>query len=203
VTSRDLIGQEGDESVHDNGLGRLLALSDGVFAIAMTLLALDLKLPDLGEHVTDAQLRHALGDQWHSYLSFLVSFYVVAGYWNTHRRALRRVTELRPGVVAHTLLVLLLTATIPFAASVLGEHGGEPSATALYAAFNLAANLALIALLADVDGGDVPAERMRLRADIVVFAICVPGAYLLDGQAPWLLLLLVVSGQFSRRRARS
>lgn len=193
---------EGDEVVEDNGLGRLLALSDGVFAIAMTLLALDLKLPDLGEHVTDAQLRHALGDQWHAYLSFLVSFYVVAGYWIVHRRALRQVTELRAGIVARTLVVLLLAAAVPFPASILAEYGGEPSSTALYAAFNLAANLALIALLAAVDDADSRAERTRLWADIAVFAICVPGAYLLGGSAPWLLLLLAVSGRFARFRRR-
>ena len=55
-------GDEPREPASDNSLGRLLALSDGVFAIAMTLLALDLRLPDLGAHPSDAQLRHALGD---------------------------------------------------------------------------------------------------------------------------------------------
>src|ERR1700710_2874269 len=95
-------GDESDGPASDNGLGRLLALSDGVFAIAMTLLALDLKLPDLGEHVTDLQLRHALGQEWHGYLSFLVSFRVISGYWLVHRRALRRMTTLPDGVVGHT-----------------------------------------------------------------------------------------------------
>ena len=61
---------EGDERALDNSLGRLLALCDGVFAIAMTLLALDLRLPDLGAHLTDGQLRDALGDQSRSYLAF-------------------------------------------------------------------------------------------------------------------------------------
>jgi hypothetical protein len=57
-------GDEPGEPAADNSLGRLLALSDGVFAIAMTLLALDLRLPDLGTDASDAQLRHALGDDW-------------------------------------------------------------------------------------------------------------------------------------------
>jgi hypothetical protein len=62
-------GDEPDEPAFDNSNGRLLALSDGVFAIAMTLLALDLRLPDLGAHPSDAQLRHALGDDWRGYLA--------------------------------------------------------------------------------------------------------------------------------------
>ena len=79
-------GDEPDERTSDNSPGRLLALSDGVFAIAMTLLALDLRLPDLGTDPSDAQLRHALGDDWNGYLAFVISFYVVANYWGVHRR---------------------------------------------------------------------------------------------------------------------
>src|ERR1700722_16202704 len=56
------VHSEDDESAetNDNSLGRLLTISDGVFAIAMTLLTLDLKVPDLGRHPSDAALRHTL-----------------------------------------------------------------------------------------------------------------------------------------------
>ena len=106
-----------------NSVGRLLALSDGIFAIAMTLLALDLRLPDLGTHASDAQLRHALGDQWRGYLAFVISFYVAANYWGVHRRAMRAVTTIGARLVGHTLPVLLLVAALPFPASVLATHG--------------------------------------------------------------------------------
>ena len=69
----------------DNSVGRVLTLSDGVFAIAMTLLALDLKVPDLGGHVTDHQLRHALAANADSYWAYLLTFYVIAAYWYRHR----------------------------------------------------------------------------------------------------------------------
>jgi uncharacterized membrane protein len=55
----------------DNSLGRLLALSAGIFAIAMILLALDLRVPDLDDP-TDAALRHALAHNSANYLSFLL-----------------------------------------------------------------------------------------------------------------------------------
>ena len=89
-------------------------VSDGVFAIAMTLLALDLRLPDLGTDVSDAQLRHALGDDWHGYLAFVISFYVVANYWGVHRRAMRAVTTVDTRLISHTLPLLLLVAALPF-----------------------------------------------------------------------------------------
>jgi uncharacterized membrane protein len=202
-------GDEPREPAADNSLSRLLALSDGVFAIAMTLLALDLRLPDLGEHVSDAQLRHALGDQGNSYLSFVISFYVVAGYWIVHRRAMRGVTTLHPGLVGRTLLVLFLVAALPFPASVLGQYGGHPPALVLYSAFNVAANLALLRLLGGIRAhqlgaaGGLAEERERLWGDIVVFVLCIAGAYVLGDNAPWLLLLLTVSGRMPQlRRAR-
>jgi uncharacterized membrane protein len=203
-------GDEPHEPETDNSLGRLLALSDGVFAIAMTLLALDLRLPDLGAHVSDAQLRDALGDQWRNYLSFVISFYVVAGYWIVHRRAMRAVTTLDSRLVSRTLTVLFLIAALPFPASVLGSYGGHPSALALYSAFNVVANLALLRLLDDVRArqrgraGGEDEERERLWGDIVVFLVCIAGAYVLGDNAPYLLLLLIVSGRLPQfRRARA
>ena len=88
----------------DNSLGRLLALSDGVFAIAMTLLALDLTVPDnLGSHPTSQQLIHALAQHTDRYWSFLLSFYIIAIYWGAHRRLMRSVTAFNPNLVRDTV----------------------------------------------------------------------------------------------------
>jgi uncharacterized membrane protein len=199
-------GDEPDEPASDNSPGRLLALSDGVFAIAMTLLALDLRLPDLGANPTDAQLRHALGDDWRGYLAFVISFYVVANYWGAHRRAMRAVTTIDTRVIGHTLPLLLLVAALPFPASVLATHGDLPSGLAFYSAFNVVANLALVRLLNDVrspsEAADIE-QRERAWANILVLLLCIPGAFALNGTGPWLLLLLIVSGRVPRiRRAR-
>ena len=198
---------EPDESASDNSVGRLLALSDGVFAIAMTLLALDLRLPDLGAHAGDAQLRHALGDDWHGYLAFVISFYVVANYWGAHRRAMRAVTTVDARLTSRTLPLLLLVAALPFPASVLATYGDLPTALAFYSAFNVVANLALIWLLANVQSRPLDAaaieQRERVWANILVLLLCIPGAFVLQGNGPWLLLLLIVSGRVPRiRRAR-
>ena len=200
-------GDEPDEPASDNSLGRLLALSDGVFAIAMTLLALDLRLPALGTDVSDAQLRHALGDDWRGYLAFVISFYVVAIYWGVHRRAMRAVTTVDTRLISHTLPLLLLVAALPFPASVLATYGDLPTALAFYSAFNVVANLALIRLLNNLQTGPLNAaeieQRESLWANILVLLVCIPGAFLLQENGPWLLLLLIISGRVPRiRRAR-
>ncbi|MDQ2727173.1 MAG: TMEM175 family protein [Actinomycetota bacterium] len=97
------MAQEGEETAEDNSLGRLLTLSDGVFAIAMTLLALDLKVPDLGSHVSDPQLLHALAHNTASYWSYLLTFYIIATYWGRHRRLMRSVVTTHPTLSRYDL----------------------------------------------------------------------------------------------------
>jgi uncharacterized membrane protein len=190
----------------DNSLGRLLALSDGVFAIAMTLLALDLKVPpNLNGHVTSQQLIHALAQNTDSYWSFLLSFYVIAIYWGGHRRLMRSVVVFNPNLVRDTVFLLLIVAALPFPTSVLGKYGGTPFALALYGAFNALATLALIALTYDVRRADriarsaeTPADRLAAWEgwlNLVVFLLCIPAGYLFGGNGPYVLLLLVLTNR--------
>ena len=150
----------------DNSLGRLLTLSDGVFAIAMTLLALDLKVPPhLTGHVTSEQLMHALAQGADTYWSFLLSFYVIAIYWGGHRRLMRSVGVFNQTLVRDTVFLLLIVAALPFPTSVLGTFGGNPFALALYGAFNALATLALILLTHDVRRCDPVARHAETPGD--------------------------------------
>lgn len=201
----------------DNSLGRLLTLADGVFAIAMTLLALDLTVPDLGKHPTDADLRHYLTHHASSYLSFLLSFYIVANYWMRHRRLMRSVVTIHPALIRETLILLLLVAAMPFPAGLLGSYGSLPSSLALYGALNVLAVLTLLLLSYDVqrldlvdDGAtaDDYAHRWQSWLTLGVFALCIPAGYVLGSHGPYVLLLLsiparltVVRRLFGRRRA--
>lgn len=108
----------------EKGTGRLEAFSDGVFAIAITLLVLDIKVPrDLPEGVG---LGQALLRQWPAYLAFFISFTFIGIMWINHHRifSLLRYTD-------HTLLVLngllLLGVTVlPFPTALLSEYIGHP-----------------------------------------------------------------------------
>jgi uncharacterized membrane protein len=191
------------QKTEDNSLGRLLTLSDGVFAIAMTLLALDLRPPNLSGHVTNRQLIDALAQHTDSYWSFILSFYIISIYWGGHRRLMRSVTVFTPNLVRDTVFLLLLVAAMPFPASLLGEYGGTPFALAVYGAISALATLALIHLTYDVRRSDpgsrkaeTPADKLAWRtswANLGVFLLCIPAGYVLGGNGPWVLLLLVLT----------
>ena len=187
----------------DNSLGRLLTLSDGVFAIAMTLLALDLKPPSISGHVTNQELMHALAQNGDAYGSFLLSFYIISIYWGGHRRLLRSVTVFHPHLVRDTVFLLLLVAAMPFPASLLGQYGSTPFALALYGAFNALATLALLLLGYDVGRCD-PAARAGFTAadrtargtswlNLGVYLLCIPAGYVLGGNGPYVFLLLILT----------
>jgi uncharacterized membrane protein len=186
----------------DNSLGRLLTLSDGIFAISMTLLALDLQVPDLGGHPSDAALRHALAANAPSYWSFLLTFYVIAGYWRRHRQLMRSVVTTHPALIRDTLVLLLVVAAMPFPASMLGRYGGEPIALALYGAVNALGTLSLIVMSADVRrlglsdrellAPDDYARRQWGWLSLAVFLLCIPAGYVLGSKGPYVLLLLTI-----------
>jgi uncharacterized membrane protein len=193
------------QRTEDNSLGRLLTLSDGVFAIAMTLLALDLQVPALKGHVTSQELVHALAQHTDSYWSFLLSFYIISVYWGGHRRLMRSVGVFNHTLVRDTVFLLLIVAALPFPTSVLGQYGGTGFAVALYGAFNALATLALILLRHDVRRCDpaarhaeTPADQLAARtgwANLAVYLLCIPAGYLLGSNAPYVFLLLILTNQ--------
>ena len=113
---------------------RLEAFSDGVFAIAITLLVLDINVPD---PATTGSLAAALGDQWPSYVAYAVSFLTIGIIWMNHHAMIRRLQAVDHGILTLNLLLLLLVALLPFTtalmAAYLRESGGENLAAALYA----------------------------------------------------------------------
>jgi uncharacterized membrane protein len=119
-----------DDEAAAEGMGRILALSDGVFAIALTLLTLEIVVPAT---TSDARLPRALLDLWPRYLAYLLSFVVIARFWVTHRQAFRLVARDDATLVWLNLLLLMLVAFLPFPTAVLGQHFGSPAAAVLYA----------------------------------------------------------------------
>ena len=126
------------------GNARLEAFSDGVFAIAITLLVLDLKVPEL-EHVSPTALRAALLAQWPAYLGFLTSFLTILIIWVNHHGLFRQLTgHTRPLLFTNGLLLLVVT-VIPFPTSLTSRFiltDGAGVAAVLYCATQLALALA-------------------------------------------------------------
>jgi len=120
------------EQAHAGDIGkqRMEALSDGVYAIALTLLVLDLKLPPLAEAITNAQLVETLRALLPKFLTWILSFWVMAVLWMSQVRIYHLVHALTPDM-----------SLMPFSTSVIGEHGSLPAAAVLYAANMVAITL--------------------------------------------------------------
>jgi uncharacterized membrane protein len=187
VNAHGPVRGEGDEPAvaEDNSLARLLALSDGVFAIAITLLVLDLRVPDLPEGADQAALLAALQEQLPNLVTYLLSFYVVGSYWLAHRRIMRTITRAHPRLISHTLTLLFVVAVLPFPSGLLARYVELPIALALYAIVNIVANIALLRLGRDLRKYELTATpRDDRRAeweqygDIGVFLICIVAGFL-------------------------
>jgi uncharacterized membrane protein len=150
--------------------GRLEAFSDGVFAIAITLLALDLKVP----HVTPSSpdLASALAAQWPSYFAFITSFFTVLIMWVHHHLIFRLVHRTDVRLLFANGLLLMLVTVVPFPTAVVAEYLRTPaarSAVTLYAgvfvlisiAFYLVLMAAFRLSILDPDASHATVSRLR------------------------------------------
>lgn len=128
-----MAGVEPVEPERPFGLERLVFFSDAVFAIAMTLLVVDLRLPDLAEPVTERELLAALGEQAPRIAGYVLSFTVIGLYWLAHWRRYRYIERTDQRLVLINLALLGFVAFMPFPTAVLGEHGDLAAALVLYA----------------------------------------------------------------------
>jgi uncharacterized membrane protein len=114
--------------------GRVEAFSDGVMAIAITLLVLDLKVPG---PVEDGHLLEALLERWPTYVAYLAAFLTIGIIWLNHRTLVDRIARFDARLHWLNLMLLLGVAILPFPTSLVAEYlqrGGEDAkiATALY-----------------------------------------------------------------------
>jgi uncharacterized membrane protein len=114
------------------GLERLVFFSDAVFAIAITLLTLEIRLPEEPPIVTDADLFARLTGMWHEYLAFLISFMVIGTFWMAHHRKFRLIKRYDSRLTSLNLLFLLVVAFMPFPSHVISQYS-QRTATIFYA----------------------------------------------------------------------
>lgn len=205
--------EDDEEGPGGIGLGRTLALSDGIFAIAMTLLAFQIQPPDLhGGQVH--HLASALGSLGSRYFVYLLSFAVIGRLWLSHHQIFRHVRRTDEALMLVNIAFLMAVAALPFPSAVMGRYGSQRAAVILYAASMAVAGSLLAALL-------VLARRRRLltaastpegvraglwnaSAMVAIFVLSIPVAVVSPTVAPytWLAVLLVrVARSRLRRRA--
>ena len=152
-----------------------MALSDGVFAIIITILVLELKVPP---HLSQESFPALVEELRPTFVAWVASFLITGMYWVGHRDVFARVRFVNRDLVWLNLLFLLPASLIPFAASVLGQYPDESFALHIYGVVMIAASLMSLALYGYVirhpglpwagEGqrpvvGRIPADRLAHR----------------------------------------
>jgi uncharacterized membrane protein len=130
-----------------NETARIEAFSDGVFAIAITLLILEVRVPP---QTADGLLRDALRDLWPSYLAFLASFMTIGVMWMNHHRLFGLINKKDDGLIVFNLLLLLGITWLPFPTALLAEHLLGPHADQQTAAIIYAGSFFALAIVFNV-----------------------------------------------------
>jgi uncharacterized membrane protein len=177
-----------EEAVSPNETARIEAFSDGVFAIAITLLILEIQVPPRTPH---GGLRAALVDLWPSYLAFLASFMTIGVMWLNHHRLFTLISKRDDWLIAFNLIVLLGVTWLPFPTALLAEHLQGPHPDQQTAAIVYAGSFFALAIMFNV------LWRYAVRAKIVyedLNVLLITKQYSLG---PILYALLVVIAIFS------
>src|SRR5262245_31199272 len=117
------------------GKARLEAFSDGVLAIIITIMVLELKVP----HGDDL---HALGSLVPVFLSYLLSFVYVGVYWNNHHHLCHTMKQVTPGIMWANMHLLFWLSLLPFATSWVGDNPNASWPSAVYGTIFIAAAMA-------------------------------------------------------------
>ena len=140
------MSREGEWAGRQLRMSRMEAFSDGVFAIAITLLVLEITVPSDSE----GDFLHAVLDQWPSYLAYVVSFATVGAIWLAHSAMSEFLDHADVWLMRINLLLLLLVSFLPFPSRLLAESFGHRDAgkvaTTVYGLTLLSATLAMSAM---------------------------------------------------------
>jgi len=133
--------------------GRIEAFSDGVIAILITIMVLEIKVP----HGTELAALRPLGPIFGSYV---LSFVFVGIYWNNHHHLLHAATKVSASIMWANMHLLFWLSLIPFATGWMGENQAAPLPTALYGGVLLAAAIAYTMLQVAIVRLDGPGSRL-------------------------------------------
>ena len=112
----------GGSAGRDNDTGRIEAFSDGVFAIAITLLIIEIGVPHLEDEPPGTTLPQALVGLWPSYLGYVISFLQIGVIWANHHNRFRFIERSDHGLLFLNILFLMCVAFIPFPTALLAEY---------------------------------------------------------------------------------
>jgi uncharacterized membrane protein len=136
--------QTNDEHPDPLGLERLVFFSDAVIAIAITLLVLELKVPEIEPGSAGSELARQVAALGPKYLGYLTSFWVIAFYWMSHHRTFRYIRDYDAGLLRINMLVLFFIAFVPFPTALLFQYPAQWITVVLYAGTLAAIGLSML-----------------------------------------------------------
>lgn len=181
---------------------RIDALTDGIFAFAMTLLVLEIRLPTDVEVSDGAELLMRLRALVPEYLVYIISFFVLAAQWRAEI-ALRRVEEVSSEAMTWSIVHLFFITSVPFSSGIVGRHGDLAPAVWLYAA-NMILVAALSLRLRAIEV--VPEHRVQARSHNIGTMVFIASAllsvaltFIAPRHAMYAYFLNFLAGPLSRR----
>jgi uncharacterized membrane protein len=191
--------------VETTDLGRIGAFTDGVFAIAITLLVLSLDVPR-GDH----DITRRVLEQWPDLVAYFLSFAVVGRFWMVHHRFFQTLHRADARLTLLNMLFLAFVVLIPYTTQLLGDHGDDTVAAVVYAAVVGLAGICNVAMIRHALNKDhVRQEARRVtepfagRAAMavpVVFFASIPVAFLAPHVSEAMWGALFVAMPLRRRR---
>lgn len=115
------------------GTNRIEAFSDGVFAVAITLLVLNLQVPQLAASVVSRELPHTLFELWPKLLSYALSFVIVGIYWVGHHNTFHYIIQSDRILLWINLLLMMCIVFIPFPTALIGQYPEQQISVVIYA----------------------------------------------------------------------
>ena len=201
------------EQRHRNGreLDRIVNFSDAIFAIALTLLVLDIRVPEIPDDLVADELPAQLLALWPKYFGYVLSFVVIISFWNIHHSIFSSIRGYDRGLIWLNSIFLMFVALVPFPTALLSEYGDHQLPVAIYAATLAIGRLLLTVIYwyatsgrRLVDPGTVRFFLLRGLTLPAIFLLTIGVSFFSVGAAiySW-LLLVVVDAVIRRRRIRA
>jgi len=197
-------------------LDRIVNFSDAVFAIAITLLVLDIRVPEIPGDLVAEELSAQLLALWPKYFGYVLSFVVIISFWNIHHTIFSTIRGYDKVLILLNSTFLMFVAVVPFPTALLSEYGKHQLPVAIYAATLAVGRLLLTAIYwyATSEGRLVePDLNPRVARFFLIRGLTIPVIFLLTigvsffsvGAAiySWVLLILVDAVIFRRKRVRA
>ncbi len=200
------------------GLERIVFFSDAVMAIAITLLAIDIRVPNVDPAVAAAELPKQLSTMVPTLTTFFISFLVIGNYWISHHRYFGYIKRYDSRLILLNLMFLFFIICMPFLANLLGRYGDVPIVLIVYtlAISALGFSMALIwwyasyghrLVSADLAPDTIRAINVRLFASPAIFLAAVPFAYVSSTAVilVWWIspITVMIATRFSNRARKS